>query len=33
VAGEPALTPSDQFPGLDATRQELTAEGWVLASV
>jgi hypothetical protein len=33
VAGEPAVTPADQFPGFDAARQELTAEGWIVASV
>jgi hypothetical protein len=33
VAGEPSLTPADQFPGYDATRQELSAEGWIVAAI
>jgi hypothetical protein len=31
LPGEPIVTPSDQFPGYDATRQELNAEGWIVA--
>src|SRR5689334_14303210 len=30
-AGEPTVTPADQFPGWDAVRGELQAEGWVLS--
>jgi hypothetical protein len=33
LAGEPVVTPADQFPGYDATRQELAAEGWLVAHV
>ncbi|MBV8718804.1 MAG: hypothetical protein JO020_03735 [Chloroflexi bacterium] len=33
VAGEPQVTPADQFPGYDAVRQELAAEGWLVANV
>ena len=33
VAGQPEVTPSDQFPGFDAVRQELQSEGWQLATV
>jgi hypothetical protein len=33
VAGDPQLTPADQFPGYDATRQELQNEGWLIANV
>lgn len=30
VAGQPTLTPSADFQGWDAVRQELTAEGWTV---
>jgi hypothetical protein len=30
-AGNPTITPADQFPGWDAVRGELQAEGWLLA--
>ena len=30
-AGEPVITPADQFPGYEATRQELRDEGWIVA--
>jgi hypothetical protein len=33
VAGEPAVTAASDFPGWDAVRQELLAEGWLLAGV
>jgi hypothetical protein len=33
VAGQPTSTPAEQFPGYDATRQELSAEGWIVAAV
>jgi hypothetical protein len=33
VAGEPLVTPSSDFPGWDAVRQELTATGWRLGGV
>ncbi len=33
VPGEPAVTPADQFPGYEATRQQLSSEGWIVASV
>jgi hypothetical protein len=33
VAGEPIVTPADQFPGFDAARQELMAEGWIISNV
>lgn len=33
VAGEPQVTPADQFPGYEATRQELQAEGWIVSTV
>jgi len=33
VADEPILTPASEFPGWDAVRQALQAEGWVLAGV
>jgi hypothetical protein len=32
VAGEPALTAAADFPGWDAVRQELVAEGWQVIS-
>jgi LppP/LprE lipoprotein len=33
VAGEPVVTPADQFPGYAAVRQELDTEGWLVATV
>ena len=33
VAGDATATPADQFPGFDATRQALGAEGWIVANV
>ena len=33
VAGDATATPADQFPGFDATRQALGAEGWIVAAV
>jgi hypothetical protein len=33
VAGEPVLTAADQFPGYDATREQLAAEGWIVAAI
>jgi hypothetical protein len=33
VAGEVAVTPADQFPGYEATRQGLQAEGWIVSTV
>ena len=33
VAGDPTLTPAEQFPGYEATREELSAEGWIVAGV
>ncbi|MBV9172363.1 MAG: hypothetical protein JOZ81_19995 [Chloroflexi bacterium] len=33
AAGEPVLTPADQFPGYDATRQELASEGWIVTNI
>jgi LppP/LprE lipoprotein len=33
VAGDSVSTPSDQFPGYGAARQELSNEGWLVASV
>lgn len=33
VAGEVAVTPADQFPGYEAARQELQAEGWIVGQV
>lgn len=33
VAGDPQVSPADQFPGYDATRQELQNEGWLIANV
>jgi hypothetical protein len=33
VAGDPSITPADQFAGYEATRDELTAEGWIVASL
>jgi hypothetical protein len=33
VAGDATATPADQFPGFDATRQALGAQGWIVANV
>jgi hypothetical protein len=33
VAGEPVVTPADQFAGYEATRDELLAEGWIVAAI
>jgi hypothetical protein len=33
AAGQPILTSASDFPGWDAVRQELMAEGWILAGV
>jgi hypothetical protein len=33
VAADPVVTPADQFAGYDATRDELQAEGWIVAAV
>ena len=30
---QPVVTPANQFPGYDATRHELTAEGWSVGQV
>jgi hypothetical protein len=33
VAADSNSTPASEFPGVDAARQELTNEGWIIANV
>jgi hypothetical protein len=33
VAGDPNITPADQFAGYEATRNELSAEGWIVTGI